>query len=236
VPLRPKTVVWAFFEDNDLKDVYRYNRNRQQWAEILRAHQSLWERSFTRNAAMVVLRLVGRCDPMPIGHSGLLQTAGGETRMHFWGHSPGPLSRRDLDALEQVRLVFQEAHELSRAHHFHLLVLFVPGKFRVYHDLIQCEPDSECQDWVINDLPERFGRMLTEVSPAIGYLDLTTTLAAEARKGVLVYPVDDTHWSSEGVRVAATAIRETLARIGVSGSTAAQRPSGSVSSQTTPRR
>jgi hypothetical protein len=40
VPLRPKAVVWAFFEDNDLKDVHRYNRNRQKWAEILRAHQS----------------------------------------------------------------------------------------------------------------------------------------------------------------------------------------------------
>jgi hypothetical protein len=224
VPLRPKAVVWAFFEDNDLKDVHRYNRNRQKWAEILRAHQSLWMRSFTRNALLAMQKLVVRCDPMPIGRSGRLQTAGGETRMHFWGHSPQPLSRRDLDALEQVRLVFQEAYALSREHRFHLLVLFVPGKFRVYHGLIRCEPDSECQDWVINDLPERLGRMLTEVSPAIGYLDLTTTLTAEARKGVLVYPLDDTHWSPEGTRVAATAVSETLARTGVPESPAGQRP------------
>lgn len=225
VPLRPKVVVWAFFEDNDLKDVHRYNKSRQQWAAISPRLQSPWMRSFTWNAFLAVHRLGERCEPMPIGRSGLLRTAGGEARMYF-GSPARPLSRRDMDALEQVRLVFQEAHELSRAHRFNLMVLFIPGKFRVYHDLIRCEPDSECADWVINDLPERFSRMLTGVSPAIGYLDLTPLLAAEARKGVLVYPLDDTHWSPEGTRVVAAAASESLAGFIAPGAPAT--PAGSV--------
>ncbi len=214
VLLRPKVVVWAFFEDNDLKDVHRYNKSRQQWAAISRRLQSPWVRSFTWNAFLAVHRLGDRCEPtrQSIKRSGLLPTAGGEARMYF-GSPARPLSRRDLDALEQVRLVFQEAHELSRVHRFSLMVLFIPGKFRVYHDLIRCEPESECADWVIHDLPQRLGRMLTEVSPATGYLDLTPWLAAEARKGVLVYPLDDTHWSLEGTQVAAAAVSESLARI-----------------------
>ena len=214
VPLRPKAVVWAFFEGNDLQDVHRYNKSRQRWEAISRELQSPWKRSFTVNALLALHRLGVGCQPSPdaLGHSGLARTAGGEVRMYF-DRPVRSLSKRDLDALEQVRVVFREAYELSRLHRFHLVVLFIPGKFRVYSDLVRCEPDSECADWTTNDLPQRLGRMLTEVSPAIRYVDLTPWLAAEARKGVLVYPPDDTHWSPEGQQVAAVAVSEALSQI-----------------------
>jgi hypothetical protein len=214
VPLRPKAVVWAFFEGNDLQDVHRYNKSRERWEAITRQLQAPWMRSFTVNALLAVHRLGTPCQPSPdaLGHSGLVRTAGGEVRMYF--EKPArSLSTRDLDALEQVRVIFREAYELSRLHRFQLAVLFIPTKFRVYSGLVRCESDSECADWITNDLPQRLGRMLTELSPAIRYVDLTPGLAAEARKGVLVYPPDDSHWSPQGHQVAAVAVSEALSQI-----------------------
>lgn len=214
VLLRPRIIVWTFFEGNDLRDVHRYNTSREQWEAISRRLQSPWMRSFGTNALLALHRLGKHCEPAQeaIVQSGLFRTAGGDVRMYF-GKAAQPLSGRDRNALEQVRLVFQEAHELSRHHRFHLMVLFIPMKFRVYSDLIRCEPDPGCADWVLNDLPQRLGRLLKAVSPAITYVDLTPHLAAEARKGVLVYPLDDTHWSPAGHRVAAAVVSERLAHV-----------------------
>jgi PAS domain S-box-containing protein len=52
--------------------------------------------------------------------------------------------------------------------------------------------------------------MILEISPDIGYLDLTSALTSAARKNSLVFLSDDTHWSIEGHRVVAEALAGAL--------------------------
>jgi hypothetical protein len=44
----------------------------------------------------------------------------------------------------------------------------------------------------------------------IGYLDLTPMLVAAAKRGVISYYTDDSHWSPEGHQIAAEAIGQYL--------------------------
>jgi len=78
------------------------------------------------------------------------------------------------------------------------------------HTLCQFSKESECRNWVPNDLPERMRRMVVSVSRDIGYLDLTPYLTQAARTGALPYYADDCHWSPEGNRIAAEAINDYL--------------------------
>jgi PAS domain S-box-containing protein len=53
--------------------------------------------------------------------------------------------------------------------------------------------------------------MISEISPDIEYLDLTPALKSAARKNVLVFLPDDTHWSGEGHQVVAETLSHALA-------------------------
>jgi len=62
----------------------------------------------------------------------------------------------------------------------------------------------------LDDLPDRLRQMIYEISPDIGYLDLTPALKTAARKGSLVFLPYDTHWSVEGHRVVGDALARAL--------------------------
>ena len=51
-----KTIIWVFFEGNDLSDVHRYDALRADWSQVRNAAESLWERSFTKNMLLALLR------------------------------------------------------------------------------------------------------------------------------------------------------------------------------------
>jgi len=113
--------------------------------------------------------------------------------------------------MDEVVRVIMKAQELATAQGARLLFVFAPEKFRVYREFCQFPPESESAHWTVSDLPVRLRKALNEVSPGIGYLDLTPSLVAAARNGALPYYTDDVHWSPVGHRVAAEAISTYLA-------------------------
>jgi len=149
--LHPKTVVWVFFEGNDLYDWYRYKNATRDWANFSKQFHSFRRRSFTRNSVHAVRRLVDAALQQKM--TGLFKESSGRlTRLHFWdaGHY---LSEADLRALEEMRSAFREAYRLCRANGARFLVVFVPTNFRVYKAFMQFDPKAQRLNWVINDLP-----------------------------------------------------------------------------------
>jgi lysophospholipase L1-like esterase len=138
---------------------------------------------------------------------------GQEISMHFLMYERlrnDSWSPQHAAALRRVRTILQQAHELTQRQGATLVVAFIPLSLRVYKDIVQCTDGSTCATWAVNDLPRRFEMAVTEISDRIPYVDLTPLFIDEARRGRLSYLPDDTHWSSEGHRVAAEAIAKSV--------------------------
>ncbi|HZS12497.1 MAG TPA: GDSL-type esterase/lipase family protein [Nitrospirales bacterium] len=210
--LNPQTIVWVFFEGNDLQDTLRYNKLHDNWA--LHSGARFSDRSFTYNALKVTAGMLHSCTPAPeyIKRYAIVPDGrGGQVRMYF-GEEPARLDARDLEALRQTGNALQAAHELTRQHGARLIVAFAPIAYRVYRDVGSFEESSsKLRSWTLNNLPERLERVVHDISPDIAYLDLTPALTDAARAGALVYLPDDTHWSSEGHDVVAATLSRVLA-------------------------
>jgi SGNH hydrolase-like domain, acetyltransferase AlgX len=208
LPLHPRTVVWMFFEGNDLQDVIGYQRALQHPPDFLHA---FWARSFTRSALLAVKRLV---EPpvMPPGtkRAGLCQAPDGKSLTTYFGYRAKALSPEELPALDETARTLATAYQLCAAQGTRLVFVFVPTKFRVLHDQCQFAENSECRNWVLPDMPERLQSALQSISPGIGYLDLTPYLVEAAKAAELPYYRDDEHWTPAGHKVAATAISRYL--------------------------
>ena len=210
LPLHPHTVVWMFFEGNDLQDVIGYQRTVQHPPDFLHA---FWARSFTRSASLAVRRLFEPpVKPPGTKRAGLCQTSDGKQLAAYFGYRAKPLTQEELKALDETSRTIATAYKLCTAQGIKLIFVFVPTKFRVMHDLCQFSDSSECRNWVLPDMPERLESALHSISPAIGYLDLTPYLVEAAKTGALPYYRDDEHWTPEGHKVAAEVISRYLNR------------------------
>jgi hypothetical protein len=208
LPLRPRTVVWVFSETTDLGDFMRYQlmvtRPPNFWRSFL-------DRSFLRLAYQQVRGLFNPPKPLGIEYSGEIQAPGGRVTRVYFEKRAHPLTSEESRALDGTARILAEARRLAAAQGASFLLVFAPDKFRVYHDLCRYPPESNCRRWVVSDLPERLSRAVAQVSPEIGYVDLTPTLVAAARDGLLPYYSDDVHWTPKGHEVAARAIKAYLA-------------------------
>ena len=122
-----------------------------------------------------------------------------------------PEGRGTSPELAKVRATLAEARLACDRAGVDLVVAFVPAKFRVYRDLCTFRPEATCKTWDVDDLPRALGEAVAELSPEIGFLDLTPHFQAEAALGNLPYLIDDTHWSAQGHQSAARAIGDLLA-------------------------
>jgi hypothetical protein len=212
LPLRPKVIVWMFYEGNDLHDLDTYD---SVMAELRNGDvgvaPSAHERSFVVGALNGVFRLIRGCQPAPADYfaSGMFRAFDGQSvQMHFLLHSNVPSdtwSPKHDSALARTRDLLRQASAVTHREGIAFVVAFIPLGFRVYKDVVQCT-ESRCAESDLNDLPKRLGRAIGEISGTIRYIDLTPSLAAAARRGRLVYLPDDTHWSAEGHQVAAEAL------------------------------
>ena len=217
LPLRPKVVVWTFYEGNDLLDLGQYDAmmSALERGEI-GASPSAYKRSFTLGALGRLLALINGCtrESSHWFSSGTFRTAEGQDiPIYFFMYASlrnDSWSPEHAAALRRVRSILQRAYEVTRSQGITLVVTFIPLSFRVYKDVVDCTDSSKCATWGLNDLPERFEAAVAEVSDKIPYIDLTPLFVAEARRGRLSYLPDDTHWSAEGHRVAAEAIAESI--------------------------
>ena len=207
LPLQPHSVVWMFFEGNDLGDVIDYHRAIRNppgfWP-------SFWARSFTRNALKEVKRLSSAPTEKPSGvkRSGVLQTSNGNGLTLYFMYQTPPLTQENLGALDETAATIETAHKLCAAQGARLIFVYVPTKFRVFHSFCRFPQESNCRDWVVSDLPDRLQKAVGSISPEVGYLDLTPALMDAVKAGKIPYYPDDEHWSPEGHKVAAEAIND----------------------------
>jgi hypothetical protein len=203
--LRPRVIVWAFYEGNDFKDLRRYEGLRDQVLGV-RA-PALLRTSLARNSIMALYRGLRGCGDrqQSLVSSGMFRAIDDSgVRMYFL-HRTQTVTDADLTALARI---LGEADEITRQNDIRLLLLFVPTSFRVYHDLVACTPESEC---ATDDLPQRVESTISNVSRRIEYVDLTPVFRAAAARGELIYRPDDIHWAPAGHRLAAEITMEVLA-------------------------
>jgi hypothetical protein len=207
LPLHPQTVVWVFFEGNDLADWRDYRR-------AIAHPQTYWDRfaqrSFTRVIYLSVHRFAAPPKPPGVKRLGVMQRPGQAPAKTYFSYTAHPLNEDDLKAVDGTASIVTEAYKMSAAQGARFLFVFAPEKFRVYHDFCQFPAQSECAKWTVNDLPDRLRKNVEAISPSIGYLDLTPALIAAVKDGKLPYYSDDLHWTPDGHLVAAEEIERYL--------------------------
>ena len=210
--LRPKTIVWVFYEGNDLADAREYDEKLRAFANSGFLELRL-KSSFVRNASAAVLRMIqGRgmqeCTPHQDLQKmyGTVRNQGGQSRVYFMDHASG-LPLQETESLSKTRSALEAAYQLCREHGIRLVVAFAPEAYRVYQGLPNLfKVSDEVKRWEVNDLPERFRSIVAEVSADIDYVDLSPFLKAEAERGIPVFLPDDSHWTPEGHQVVAKAL------------------------------
>lgn len=180
--LAPKTVVWLFFEGNDLKNIRTYDEMVAS-PSLQASHHSFWRRSFSRNALAALMRLVGDPKPSGLPRSGTVERSDGRRERAYFLYAGTPLSDVELHALGELQGVLADAQRLCAMHRIRMVVAFLPTKFRVYAPLLHLEPVSEAKSWTLNDLPERLRAVVESVSKQIGFIDLTPALQTAATSG-----------------------------------------------------
>jgi PAS domain-containing protein len=227
--LHPKSIIWIFYEGNDLDDAAKYeervSRLRSEWNAI----NSTWDRSFTKNAFRAAIEMMRGCTPNPRlaeSYGTISGEDGTDHQLFFLDHTETVvLTTEELGALKKTGEIIKAAYNLAKSGEARFVVVFAPTKFRVYHDIAKLNPSGDIKNWVVNDLPDRFRKIVADISPDIQYVDLTPALRTSARNNRLVFLPDDTHWSSEGQRVVAHALDEALKRDPESGVLAASHQS-----------
>ena len=212
LPLRPRTVVWVFFEGNDLKDALRYEQIHANPGPAIARKYSFRGRSFTKNAIQFASRLLGDPKPSALARAAWVQDRRGHRVRIYFLYQGAALTPASDHALELTRDALAAAHELTTAQGARLVVAFAPDKYRVFKDFCEFEPGAEAASWVLSDLPERLRLIVQSIDPGIEFVDLTPPLRDAARAGDLPYARDDAHWSALGHRIAADAVLPAIGR------------------------
>lgn len=217
LPLDPKTVVWVFYEGNDLLDARDYlNRKATLNATWGRA-DGFWYRSFSKNSLIWLARTFQSCVPNPneelhVARATIIDSTGKPQRLYVKGLSVSVhLGTQELNGLQETATILEEAYRLVQQEGHRFMVVFAPHTYRVYNEITHFEGMSGRATWPnVNDLPDRLRDIVADISPEIDYLDLTPALRSAARENTLVFFPDDTHWTAEGHRVVAAALAEAL--------------------------
>ncbi|HEX2055900.1 MAG TPA: hypothetical protein VHF07_05370, partial [Nitrospiraceae bacterium] len=181
LPLHPRTVIWAFYEGNDLSDMKRYEKNAAARSEENRFLQDFWFRSLSRNLLAVYFRSLSRPGCVP---SRRIQPYQAKFTDHTNKVSPVFFAPPDdVDSfpsdgdLRAAANYIAEAARLCRERNIRFIVVFVPDKYRVYADLANVAWNSEeARSWRVDDAPERLRRILASMIPGLEYVDLTPAL------------------------------------------------------------
>ena len=204
--LKPRMVVWFIYEGNDLQD---YVRQKQNWKRIVEEDRAFSARSFFSNAFLSIMG-PGSWAYYPLRQHVRARTAklrkeidSAESLMYF-EPTPDPFGEQNRKYFDQLKNILIETRDACNLDGCKLIVAFVPMKFRVYHELMQFDADSRFGKWKLNDFPSEFSDWCGKVS--IDFLSLIPDLQSSARKGILVYFLDDAHWTPAGNRVVAESV------------------------------
>jgi hypothetical protein len=204
---QPKTVIWFFFEGNDLYDDHGFDNTllaAPPSPEEMRAHpQGLtrhhgWrQRSFSLALLPQLRRWSTPILPSRAPYFGRLSQPGQDTRIVYFANYLGkPWTDWEARRWDKTQQTLFEAVEFCRQQGLHVLFVFVPIKFRVYQPFVQFDADSPCRIWRVRPLHQLFDDFC-RASGAF-CLDLTPFFQQAIRHGKMPYADVDTHWSPEG--------------------------------------
>ena len=212
LPLKPRTVVWVFYEGNDLKDAERYEDIRANPGPAIARKNSFWGRSFSKNALQFASRLAGDPKPSALPRSAWVTDAQGQ-RIRIYFLYPGLALGPEFDrSIQLTTTALTTASQLAAAQGARLIVAFAPTKYRVFRDFCEFEPGVEGAHWVLNDLPDRLRLAVQTLGGNAEFVDLTLPLQDAAGAGAMPYARADAHWSALGHRIAADAILTAMSK------------------------
>jgi len=217
LPLTPRMVVWFFFEGNDLdddealEDMMAYRRGvraphvAEPWSSVMRRFV---DRSLTWNAFRELRRISEPAVPNAIDSVGWFHDASGRERplMFYDFYSTRSFGDYERARFEIAKAAFLRAAAVARARGIHLVLSYVPIKFRVYGDLCRYPSGSRCPLWRPWDLERAFAAFCRE--NGIDYLPLTGAMREAAGRGEVLYAPEDSHWSADGHRFVARLIEQ----------------------------
>jgi hypothetical protein len=215
--LGPSVVVWFFYEGNDLYEdaSFEYTLAALPALKGTFSQRGGWrKRSFT-TAALRLLR--GWSDPvlpnlMP--YQGSLSVAGGgHDVVYFSDYYDVPWTAYEEECWARSRAALKQGVDFCRQKGIHLLLCYIPLKFRVYRPFVTFPPGDPCLKWEIwSRLPRYFADFCR--SADVPCLDLTGPLQDAVRQGRMPYARMDTHWSPDGHTLVAERLADEFRRRG----------------------
>jgi hypothetical protein len=227
VPLGPSVVVWFLFEGNDLYDVDLVPPDSVQGARVTPAPPSalrrivsyftdprqLRQRSFTYNLLWALSSLAHPVLPNRIPDYGVLSLPGRPSQLVYFGdYGSVPWTSYEIARWSDIQELLRTGSELARSGGFHLMIVFIPTKFRVYEPVVTFPARSRVRDWVVSPLPRLFSDFCREAD--LTCLDLTEPLRQAVTEGLVPYALVDTHWGPAGHEIVAALLADELGRRG----------------------
>ncbi len=203
--LRPRAVVWFFYEGNDLSDLRVYQEFVADRKASFRERHGFVQRSFTHNALERIVTWIGKPRPDAAPRSGRLVRDGVAQNVYFMQppQGDGPYDGATFGDLAEI---LRAAHGACSAADAEFVVAFVPQKFRALGHLLTYAPDSEAASWKPTDVDERLEHAVRSLGAGATYVDLTPALRRQAEEGELPYFRDDTHLSVAGCAAVGAAL------------------------------
>ncbi len=218
----PKVLVWFFFEGNDLYDDREFEAVMKLSPEVLakgtgaegmRAFHGWAVRSFSLNALALLRRWV---DPVFPNHAPYGARLASPERpgavVLFTNYAAWPWTEAVAARWTKAQEIFRQGLALARQRGMHLLLAFIPIKFRVYRPYVELPPGSPMQSWTVWPIRESFADFCR--AEAVVCLDLTVAFQRALDAGGQPYALTDTHWSAEGHDLVAHAVKEKIDEMG----------------------
>jgi hypothetical protein len=215
--LKPKIVIWFFFEGNDLYNDEAFENTLLSSPEARASgwtqRHGWWRRSFIRNTHAQVRLLLHALVPRQSPHFGILTVEGHRGKTVLFGPEAAfPWTDFERRRWDKAQDTLREAARSTRERGINFLLAYVPIKFRVFRDFIDIPAGSELREWTLWPLPDFFAQFCR--AEGLACLDLTEMLRGAVREGDMPYALADSHWNPEGHRLIARRLQEMLESLG----------------------
>lgn len=210
--LKPRVVIWSFFEGNDLYDDEGFENTMlstpQDDSEFINHPEGIkrdygWEsRSFTLHGLKRLRRWLDPIIPNRTLYFAHMKSSEWQNEsVYFADYAGVPWSDWIDNRWQNTKETLKKAVAYTEEQNIKLIIMYVPIKYRVYQSYINVDADSPINNWDVWQLPAQFSEFCDKVGADC--IDLTEMFKASVRDGKMPYAINDTHWGVEGHRIVA---------------------------------